>query len=335
MQIKQESFLDILGIADTQFVVPVYQRVYSWSGRHCRALWDDLMRAATNGTSHFTGVLLFAPDPEMWDGYGRMRIIDGQQRTTTVTLVLIALRRYLAASGGQVGDVGAEQIATRYLRAGAADDAPCKLLLSHLDCGTLATLVEGGELPAEHSAQLVENLALFEELMAEPSFDAEQLWRGLCSLQVITALLEDGDQPQLVFEGLNSKGMPLTAGDLVRNALIFAPGAEDRMALYDTYWQPLEESLANVDGADMDGLVRGWLANKFQDERVRNEADVYALLKDHMRTSGESLEQLLEELTRFGGHYATEPDFRTRADRQAKDWLKDKPRMGHGKMFGN
>lgn len=335
MLIKQETFLDILGIENTQFVVPVYQRVYSWSARHCHALWDDIMRAGASGKSHFTGVLLFAQDPDMWNDYGRIRVIDGQQRTTTVTLILIALQRRLAAGSLAIEGIDADLIARTYLFAGSDKGAPCKLMLSHLDRPTIAALIDGADLPAEHSERLAENLALFDEKMDEPGFDAEALWRGLGAMQVITALLEDGDEPQLVFESLNSKGVPLTAGDLVRNAMITGTTNEDRMALYNTYWLPLEQALAEIDGADMDALIRGWLACKFQDERVRSEADVYALLKDYMRESGESLEELLDDLRRFGARYTGEGEFRTKANRRAKEWLEDRPRLGGMKLFGN
>ena len=336
MQIKIESFLDILGIPDTQFVVPVYQRVYSWTERQATGFLEDVLNAAETRTSHFAGILLFSVDADSWGDYGRLRIIDGQQRLTTITLILIALARKIEE--GALDDLTADEVLKRYLLAGNSTDAPSKLMLSHLDRGTLATLIDNGEMPKEHSERLVENLKIFEDRLEEGDKEiATKLWRGLNQLQVITALLEGEDSPQLVFESLNSKGSPLTASDLVRNTLLFGTDETQRRTLYEARWRPLEQAVCAINGASMDTMIRAWLATRFRDERVRNETDIYTVLRDYLRTSDETLEDMLEDLGKFGAKYTSNDEWRAKVDKFAKDWLEDRPRMSVSqfKMFGS
>ncbi len=336
MQIKIESFLDILGIPNTQFVVPVYQRVYSWTARQATGLLEDVLNAARTKTSHFAGILLFSLDTDSWGDCGRLRVIDGQQRLTTITLMLIALMRKMEE--GTLNDLTADKVLKRYLLAGKDEGAPSKLMLSHLDRGTLATLIDNGEMPKEHSERLVENLKIFEDCLDEGGKEiADELWRGLNQLQVITALLESEDSPQLVFESLNSKGSPLTASDLVRNTLLFGADEKQRHALYEARWRPLEQAVGAIDGASMDTMIRAWLAARFRDERVRNETDIYTVLRNYLRTGDETMEDMLEDLGKFGAKYTSNDEWRARVDKFAKDWLEDRPRMSVSqfKMFGS
>lgn len=337
MNVRKQALLEFLEIPDTQLVIPVYQRVYSWTARQCEVLWGDVARAGEEQREHFAGVVLCAQEAESWGCCGRLRIIDGQQRCTTVTLLLIAIRNALASGALAVDGLCASDLDRRYLRAGSGDDAPCKLVLSHLDRCTLATLVDGGAMPDEHSARLVENLRFFEEKLAQPGLDAGALWRGLQRLTAATALLDGAEDPQAIFESLNSRGLPLTAADLVRNALLFGEGEGERRVLYERCWRPLEEGLAGAPGATMDGLVRAWLAARFRDERVRSDADVYGVLREYLRVSGCGVGELLDELARFGSRYAGDEEWRAQADRSAREWLEDKPRatVGEFKLFGD
>ena len=99
MQTKQELFLDLLGTEDTQFVIPVYQRVYSWGLQQCKGLWQDINRSGRTGNAHFIGTVLYAPDRFAKTAQHQLDVIDGQQRMTTLTIVIAALVKYLRAHG--------------------------------------------------------------------------------------------------------------------------------------------------------------------------------------------------------------------------------------------
>ena len=336
MQVKQESFLDILGIENTQFTVPVYQRTYAWDKRQCAELLADVLEAGRSGRNHFTGVLLFAIDPESWGGYGRLRIIDGQQRMTTVTLLLTAIERLVSTGAIRIEGLSAGDITHRYLKATPQPDAPCRLRLAHLDRGTLATLIDGDLVEGEHSARLADNLAYFCAQLDE-SGSAALAWQGLKQLKVISALMSADEDPQEVFESLNSKGMPLTAGDLIRNALVFGHSEAQRRELYETRWKPTQLQLAEVEGASMDSLLLAWLAARFSDERVRSEHDVYSILRAHLRQGDLTIDAALSELASFAESYAGDKQWRAKADKAAKEWLMDRPRatVAERRMFGD
>ena len=237
MRIRQEALLDFLGNPAIQLVIPVYQRVYAWSQRQCDDLWNDIMRAGRTGASHFVGTVLYASEQGTGEAGQRLDVIDGQQRLATITLLLCALRDWLA-EGGAASDIDAQAIDQRYLHESGPDRTP-KLLLSRNDHPTLAALIDHAPMPAEGdaSSNVISNYERFRAKMANDfgSNDAEALWRGLGLLLVVGAQMDGQDRPQLVFESLNSKGMPLTTADLVRNLLLVGVSYAEQTRLYEQY----------------------------------------------------------------------------------------------------
>ena len=247
MQTKNTALIDLLGIEGARYVIPSYQRAYTWEERQCKELWLDIARAARSGDRHFVGTLLYTADDV--DQESRRIVVDGQQRLTTLTLLLVALVRHLEEKGTAADRSNAAKIRMRYLIA-ANDDAisrrcvdeddraPAKLALSRGDRATLDALVNEDDLPARPSARIVSNLSFFTEQMDRDDFDAEILWRGISALHVIEALVSRDDDAQLIFESLNSKGAPLTTADLVRNYLLLSESHAEQTRLYDEYWAP-------------------------------------------------------------------------------------------------
>ena len=286
MQTRKDFLLDLLGMPKTSFVIPAYQRLYSWKERQCRELWLDVHRAARANASHFVGTVLYSVEEDDAQGARRLAVIDGQQRLTTLTLMLVALARHLAATGASLpdaaGSIDAAGIAQRFLKAGDGAHASAKLVLSRNDRPTLETIVEGSPLPQHPSERVVENLALFESLMAEDSFGAATLWAGLNRLFVIDAEVGAGDNAQLIFESLNSKGKPLTTADLVRNYLLLAESHDEQTRLYDEYWAPIEGSV------------------RFRKVRAKGAGEVYSVFKQYVEDEFDGTpEDLLAELRGF------------------------------------
>ena len=152
MQTEKTVFLDLLGMPATRFVIPAYQRLYSWRERQCRELWLDLHRAARADATHFIGTLLYSHEDPDADGRQRLAVIDGQQRLTTMTLLIEALRRHLADRERTLdGGIDAPALDARYLRVGGEPGAPCKLVLSRNDGPTLQAVLDGTPLPENAS----------------------------------------------------------------------------------------------------------------------------------------------------------------------------------------
>lgn len=301
MQTTKTMFLDLLGTPETRFVIPVYQRLYSWKERQCQELWLDLHRAAKADATHFIGTLLYSqedPDPA---GYQRLAVIDGQQRLTTMTLLVEALRRYLADRGIALDDVDADTLRKRYLRASDTPNAPCKLVLSRNDGPTLEAVLDGTPLPENASENVRHNLAYFQSLMEESGFDPQKLWEGIKELFVISAEVGGNDNAQLIFESLNSKGKPLTTADLVRNYLLLAQTHEEQARLYDEYWSPIEGMFQPDPGSlRLDNAIQGWLSVRFRKVRARGRDEVYSVFKRYVEDEFTgTTESLLHELRNF------------------------------------
>lgn len=112
---EQRMFLDILGSRKTQYTIPVFQRVYSWNRDQCDELWGDILRAGRTSNTHFIGTLLYSVEPDEGDGIAHLSVIDGQQRTATLTLLLAAFERYLRKTGASIGAVDADFVRESYL----------------------------------------------------------------------------------------------------------------------------------------------------------------------------------------------------------------------------
>lgn len=361
MDIEQKPFLDVLGAPDERYVIPVFQRVYSWSTRQCEELWDDAMRAGDEGAPHFMGLLLFVPEAEAWSGCSQLDVIDGQQRMTTLTLLLSAFGDYLEASAGTpaqgipedrpdanaaddpIGNAmpSATEIRARYLVAGEKAQS-AKLVLSQMDRDTLALIVgaaDAGDVPEEPAQRLLDNKGVFSGKMHDPSFDPHVLWRGLQLLEIACVTMSPQDSPQLVFESLNSKGMPLTTADRVRNLIIASTAGAEQERLYEQRWVPLEEAAANAsEPQTVTGILEAWLAARYRKVRIFDRSDVYGVFKTCLREEyGGSLESLLSDVSGYAERFLDDADFREGQKAAAEEWTAGKPEksVSEFKMFGD
>ncbi|RDB63775.1 hypothetical protein C1878_02965 [Gordonibacter sp. 28C] len=301
MKTDKHFVLDLLAAPDTRFVIPAYQRPYSWKRRQCNELWLDLQRAAKADRSHFAGTLLYAREADDAQGARQLAVIDGQQRLTTITLLLVALTRHLKERDIALADLDAAALGAHYLRMGAQADAPGKLVLSRNDRDTLFAVVHDAKPPEAASENILQNLAFFQERMDEDGFDAERLWRGVKRLFVIDAQVDGTDNAQLIFESLNSKGMPLTTADLVRNYLLLAESHDEQARLYDEYWSPIEGMFRPDPGSlRLDNAIQGWLSVRFRKVRARGAGEVYGVFKQYVEDEFDgTTEGLLRELRNF------------------------------------
>lgn len=297
MQTNQEMFVDVLGRASTQFIVPVYQRVYSWNPQQCTQLWQDILRAGRTHNAHFIGTLLYSREPERTPGIERFGIIDGQQRMVTVSLIFLALQKYLQKTGTKLGAVDADFVDRTFIHVGDEH----KLVLSRTDRETLFSLIDDKELPEHTSSRVVENFKVFEKATQADDFDPELLWEGLQQLLLISADLTREDHPQLVFESLNSRGTPLTTGDLVRNYLLMSETPEEQERLYNEYWKPIEIMFGDdPESAKLNAGIHTWLTIRFVKVHIHDKGETYSVFKTYVEDEYDgTLEDLLIELRDF------------------------------------
>lgn len=300
MQTSQASYLDFLGTAGAQLSIPVFQRQYSWGVWQCEELWEDILNAGQASEEHFIGSIVYTEEPASGEcGIERLfNVVDGQQRTTTVSLLLTALRDHLAASGGNVCGLSAAQIDERFLHVqGGGAKAP-KLSAAPGDQATYASLLDGAPLPASYkvSTCMTANYAFFKEKLE--SADLEGMWHGLESLFAIIVLLDGDDDPQLIFEGINSKGMSLATSDLLRNKLFYGADEAEQQRLLEQYWEPIEAIFDNgTDQLSFNAALRCWLVGKDSSLEKHNRHELYSVFRKFVNESYQgTIEELMSEL---------------------------------------
>ncbi|WP_187900020.1 DUF262 and DUF1524 domain-containing protein [Helicobacter pylori] len=289
---------------NNQFVIPIYQRLYSWGKEQCKQLWDDIIKIGGNDkmNGHFIGSILY-----MLDGNtpsSPLLIIDGQQRLTTITLLFIALRNHLSDEVKILEKFSHQKIQNRYLiNSDEKGDKKFKLFLSEPDRDTLLSLIdENKRKPSEPSVKIVENFELFEKWISENTDKLETIFKGLEKLMIVWIALDKGkDDPQLIFESMNSKGIELTQTDLIRNYIVMETETEEKQKdFYNGYRRAMEEDFKQNETL-FNRFVRHYLTIKTG--KIPKEKEVYEDFKDYQQERGIETEALLQDLQKYCGFF--------------------------------
>ncbi len=306
MKAVDANLLELLK-KSTQFVVPIYQRVYSWGEPECRQLWDDVVRAGerTDLANHFTGSIVYiekdqgtttAAEPDL--------IIDGQQRVTTVTLLLAALAEHLdtlpEAQREPVNGFAPEKIRGLYLtNVYERGDGFFKLILSKGDRDALKAIVRQAPIPDVES-RIPQNYRFLKERVADAQVDVAAICRGLSRLVVVDVKLTRGtDDPQLVFESMNSTGKKLSQADLIRNFVLMDLPPAHQEHMYEDYWFPMEKEFKGSNEKRFDEFVRHYLTLKTgQIPRLGDVYDAFKARAVELQAAGQSRDDLAIDLSK-------------------------------------
>ncbi|GAA7650059.1 hypothetical protein ckin60_06910 [Helicobacter pylori] len=222
---------------NNQFVIPIYQRVYSWKKEQCEQLWDDIIKIGGNDkmNRHFIGSILYVRNGNTHSS--PLLIIDGQQRLTTITLLFIALRNHLSDEVKILKKFSRKETESYLINSNKDGDKKFRLILSESDKDTLLFLIDKNKRkPSEPSVKIMENFELFEKWISENTDKLETIFKGLEKLMIVWIALEKGkDDPQLIFESMNSKGIELTQTDLIRNYIVMETEVEKQEDFYNGY----------------------------------------------------------------------------------------------------
>ncbi len=285
-----------------QFVIPIYQRLYSWKKEQCEQLWDDIIKIGGNDkmNGHFIGSILYVGVDDTHSS--PLLIIDGQQRLTTITLLFIALRNRSS------DEVKRKKMESYLINSGNDGDKKFRLILSESDKDTLLSLIDKDRRkPSEPSLKIVENFKLFEKWIRENTDKLETIFKGLEKLMIVwIALKKEKDDPQLIFESMNSKGIELTQTDLIRNYIIMETEIEKQEGFYNQYWRAMEENFKQSEKQSkredlFNKFVRHYLTIKIG--KIPNEKRVYEAFKDYQQKEGIEIEDLLKDLQKYCGYF--------------------------------
>ena len=311
MKANPMHLLDSLSNNDVTFFIPPYQRNYEWSTDNCKVLLADVKKVAESNrsniyTEHFFGSIVYVVEDSGFGRPDKFVLTDGQQRITTTMLLLMALRDSIEDESYQA------QIQRRYLQNDRADDDTeykIKLKQVETDWEAYKRLVLRGEVEASHKNSAVhQNYQYFLKALAPMSDDEKKdlLEKGLAKFSIISIQLEPErnpwENPQEVFESMNSLGKPLSLADLVRNYLLMGKSSQQQTELYNEYWLSLEKRLPG----QLSEFIRDWMQadqhRSYKVARENNYKELYSSFKEIVR--GRSVEGLFGSFVRFSHPYA-------------------------------
>lgn len=291
-----------------QFVIPIYQRKYSWDSKQCDQLWKDILRAgrAEGEGGHFIGSIVYIADGDAHNA--PLLVIDGQQRLTTLSILIAALSEAVENDEPHDGFSGIKLRNYYLVDALEKGEKSRKLVLSETDKETLFALIDKRALPANHSIRVEQNFKFFEERLRESKQDLPVICRGLAKLMVVyVALSRKEDNPQLIFESMNSTGRELSQADLIRNFILMGLETDLQSSLYTQYWRPMEVAFGQeAYDAYFDGFMRHYLTVKTGD--IPRLDEVYEAFKAYARKpdiAAAGVTALVEDIARFSGYFCS------------------------------
>ncbi len=289
-----------------QFSIPIYQRLYSWTEKECGRLWNDIMTVGSkNIPSHFIGSIMYIekglyqiskPEP--------LLVIDGQQRLTTISLLLEALARKIGDN--EIIDGFSERKIRNYylINPLETEDRKYKLLLSQNDRSTYISIIDQKEYPKEFSVRIKDIFEYFKNKIDKLSDnDIKSLCLGLLKLFIVDiSLNRDHDNPQLIFESMNSTGKDLSQADLIRNFMLMRLEGDIQKRLYEDYWRPMEVEFGQeAYSSYFDSFMRHYLTMKTGN--IPNINAVYEEFKKYFYNSQRDNEEELKELKKYAAYF--------------------------------
>ncbi len=303
MEAKLVNFSKFLKQPDTQFIIPVYQRNYDWTEKECKQLLKDIYLVGTKDDieSHFIGSIVFMHDGiYSSSGKTQLTIIDGQQRLTSISLILLALSNKLR----DVDEKKANQIRKNFLINEDFEEQKIKLRPIKKDNEALRILIENDEdTKIEEYSRVIENYNYF--IQEIPIDDLEIILTGLNKLVFVEISLERRkDDPQRIFESLNSTGLDLTQADLIRNYVLMDLQPEEQQKIYEKFWVTIEKYTLdnNLKQTKLSEFIRDFLTLKFRD--IPTKSKVFEEFKSKFKFKNiDTLESFLQELKNLASIY--------------------------------
>lgn len=317
MEAKEVNFLRFLN-APKQLVIPIYQRTYSWKEKECKQLWKDILRAGSDDaiSGHFIGSVVYVEKGlYQVSSLPKLLTIDGQQRLTTITLLIAALCKYIKESSTE-SEINPDKLLNYYLvNSNEDDEDKYKLSLTKSDKTSLYKVIDGLELKDDDSQRISENYNFFLEQISEKNLDT--LYKGISKLIIIDVSLDrEKDNPQLIFESLNSTGLELTEADLIRNYILMGLEKSEQEELYNNYWFDMEKDFRQSEFDDeFDYFVRAYLVMK--ENKIPKFGEIYDSFKTYSK-GYKSIKKLVEDLSMYAKYYINfslekEPDVEVRS----------------------
>lgn len=304
MDARKGNIYEILN-GNKQFLIPVYQRYYSWDLEQCRRLWNDIVDMQKKGkVGHFVGSIVNIAEQAMPTGVQKYMIIDGQQRMTTLTLLLLALRDY-AIKNPEDQTINARRIDNMLLKNEyEVGDERYKLLLTETDRDILIKLVDEKPIAEDTKSKLLDNYHFFVGKIADRELVPAEIYESIGKLQIVNITLDRTvDDAQAIFESLNSTGKELSESDLIRNYVLMGLEPTEQTYVYEHLWRPMELLFVyETQGSIMDRFFRDYLTMKLT--RIPKQGRVYEEFKlYHLNCEFGTIRELCQDLLTYSKYY--------------------------------
>lgn len=290
---------------DKQYIIPVYQRIYSWEIEECKRLWFDIVdMQKKNKNGHFVGSIVSITENDSPSDMSKFTIIDGQQRITTLMLLLLALRDY-AFIHREEKSINWKKINNSFLKnPDEDDDSQYKLLLTETDKDILISLIEKRPIDENLNSRLISNYNYFFSNIKNMDLSLQDIYEAIGKLQIVNINLDrTSDEPQVIFESLNSTGKELSESDLIRNFVLMGLDNKQQKDIYKNIWRPMEQLFRyEKQTLLMDRFFRDYLTMKLA--RIPKLDKIYEEFKMYNNNCEFStLEDLCKDLYMYARYY--------------------------------
>ena len=304
MDARKGNIYEILN-GNKQFLIPVYQRYYSWDIEQCKRLWNDIVEMQKKGkVGHFVGSIVNIAEQAMPTGVQKYMIIDGQQRMTTLSLLLLALRDY-ATKNPDDTTINARRIDNMLLKNEYESGYErYKLLLTETDRDILMRLVVEKPIPGDTRSKLLDNYKFFAGKIADKELQPAEVYESIGKLQIVNITLDRTvDDAQAIFESLNSTGKELSESDLIRNYVLMGLEPTEQTYVYEHIWRPMELLFVyETQDSVVDRFFRDYLTMKItripKQDRVYEEFKLY-----HLNCEFSTIRELCQDLLTYAKYY--------------------------------
>lgn len=299
MDAHKSKLVSLFSGDEVKYVIPVYQRNYDWSTKQCRQLFNDLLSIINNEKEHFFGSIVI-----YYNRQETFSVIDGQQRLTTVSLMWLAMSKLIAEGLKDCTNTMRQNIANKYSYPSDKDEnirLP-KIIHVEKDRKAFEALIKNDKDKIEKDSNITRNFNLFYEWIKASQYSIAEFDNAIRRLAMVKIELDANDNPQLIFESLNSTGLALSDGDKIRNFILMNLPDNIQKECYEKYWVYIEQ-YANYTGLEKDALgavtnfVRDYLTSKTT--HIPALRDVYSTFKTYAIHNEIEASNLLADMKQF------------------------------------
>jgi uncharacterized protein with ParB-like and HNH nuclease domain len=294
-----------LSQSKTQFVIPVYQRNYDWTEQQCSQLFQDILEVGgKNRDTHFIGSIVYIHEGVYTSSeVKKLVIIDGQQRLTTLSLLYLALQKFARRNGleERAAEIQEEFLTNKFVK---EDSSKLKLKQSDTNARAFSFILSDND-PSKYPeySRVVENFNFFFQSIAVENF--EVIRRGIACLLFVEISLERGkDDPQRIFESLNSTGLELSQADLIRNYILMGLEPDEQVRIFSNYWEIIEQNARDLEKEEsrVSDFIRDYLT--FKNKKIPVKGKVYEEFKSRYPDRDKQFyDTVLAELKQLSYHY--------------------------------